>query len=71
MCPPAIQDRAARIGQKRPAHARYFSVLDESALLANSDQGAYVVEEIHEQKGKQDFQKPEMDGSAKIKLQKS
>ena len=56
---------------ERPSDARYFSVLDESALLAHSHQGAHVVEEIHKQEGKQDFQKPEMDGAAKIKLQKS
>ena len=65
------ENRSGRIGQQRPSDARYFSVLDESALLAHSYQGAYVVEEVHEQKGKQDFQKPKMDGAAKIKLQKS
>ena len=65
------ENRSGRIRQQRPPHARYFSILDEPALLAHSDQGADVVEEIHEQEGKQNFQKPQMDGAAKIKLQKS
>src|SRR5204862_7187443 len=58
-----------RIGQQSAPVARYLSILDESALLAHTNQCAHVIEEIYKQKGKQNFEEAEMDGAAKIKLQ--
>src|SRR5262249_40116529 len=63
------ENSADSVGNQGPSNPRDLAIFDESALLTDSEQRAYIVEQVHKEKNENDLQQAKVQRTPQIKLQ--